>query len=137
VLKSLGAQSNFVHPDDLKTIWECHDCGRKFFYHSDITSHVRDFRHSKVVSRDYDAKKRDSVFVRRNISLSFKVEGETLKLQIECKYYPSTDALIYTNVSYSDEKLKSMVEGKPELMSKVDMYLRQLIHAQKSKGQLS
>ena len=126
-----------VHPDDLKTIWECHDCGRKFFYYSDIAYHVRELRHSKVVSRDYSRKIRDAVFVRRNISLSFKIEGSRSTLDVECKYYPSTEAIVYNSVSYSDKKLQRMIEGKPEMMGKVDRYLRELFRGQALKGKSS
>lgn len=115
-----------MHPDDLRTIWECRECGRKFFYHSDIAGHVRDSGHSRVVSKDATRRKNDAVFVRRTVSLSFKVEGRKAKLQVECKYYPATQSIVYTNVNYSDKKLQKIIEGKPEMMSKVDSYLKQL-----------
>lgn len=126
-----------VHPDDLKTIWECHDCGRKFFYHSDIAYHVGELGHSKVVSRDYSRKVRNAVFVRRSVSLSFRLGGRTSTLEVDCKFYPSTESLVYTNVSYSDKKLQSLIESRPEMMSKVDRYLRQLFHGQGLKGKSS
>lgn len=119
-----------MHPDDLKTIWECQDCGRKSFYHSDMSSHSREFGHTRIVSRDYARKKRDAVFVTKNISLSFRVEGKKAKMEVECKYYPFTESIVYTNVSYSSEKLQQMLENRPEMMSKVDSYLRKLFNAQ-------
>jgi hypothetical protein len=94
-------------------------------------------RHSKVVSRDYSRKTRDAVFVRRNILLSFKIEGNTSTLDIECKYYPSTETIVYTSVSYSDKKLQRMIEGKPEMMGKVDRYLREQFRGQALKGKSS
>ena len=120
-----------MHPDDLKTIWECYECGRKFFYHSDISGHVKESGHSKVVSKDATRRKSDAVFIRKNISLSFKVEGRTAKLLVECKYYPATEAIVYTSVNYSDKRLQRMIEGKPDMMSKVDSYLKQLFHTEK------
>jgi hypothetical protein len=126
-----------MHPDDLRTIWECHDCGRKFFYHSDIASHVRELGHSKVISKDYARKKRDAVFVRRHASLSFKIGGQKAKLDVECKYYPSTECIAYTNVNYSDKRLEHMIEHNPGMMRKVDQYLRQLFRSESSKAATS
>jgi hypothetical protein len=114
-----------MHPDDLKTIWECHDCGRKFFYHSDIANHAGEYRHSRVVSRDYTRKKKGAEFLRRHFSLSFRVDGRKARIEIECKYYPAGESLEYTNVTYSDRKLQEMIEGRPEMMNRVDRYLRQ------------
>ncbi len=123
-----------MHPDDLKTIWECHECGRKFFYHSDIANHSREYHHSRVVSKDYSRRKAGAEFLRRNVSLSFRIVGRTEKLQIECKYYPAAESIEYTSVSYSDKKLQEMIEGKAEMMNKIDRYLRQLFHAKGTQG---
>jgi hypothetical protein len=123
-----------MHPDDLRTIWECHDCGRKFFYHSDIASHVRELGHWKVISRDYSRKKRDAVFVRRAISLSFKIGTHKAKLAVECKYYPSTESIVYTNINYSTKALEKMIERNPGMMSKVDQYLRQLFRSENTRA---
>jgi hypothetical protein len=123
-----------LHPDDLKTIWECHDCGRKFFYHSDMLGHIRDFRHSKVISRDYAKRTRGSVFIRKTVALWFNVDGKRAKLEIECKYYPSTESIVYVNVNYSNKKLQGVIEDKPEMMSRVDRYLRQLFRSKTAEG---
>jgi hypothetical protein len=123
-----------LHPDDLKTIWECHECGRRFFYHSDIANHYREYRHSRVTSRDYSRKRRGAEFQRKSVSLSFRVDGQNEQLLVECKYYPAAQSIVYTSVSYSNKRLQEMIEGRPEMMNKVDKYLRQLFQAQAANG---
>ena len=122
-----------MHPDDLKTIWECRECGRRFFYHSDVANHVKESRHLDMVSRDLHARRaEDSVFLRRNVSLTFRLDNRPARVEIDCKFYPSTESLVYTSVSYTSEKLQRMIEGSEEMMNKVDRYIRNLFQAQLS-----
>jgi hypothetical protein len=30
----------YMHPDDLKTIWICHECRTVFIFHSDVEDHT-------------------------------------------------------------------------------------------------
>ncbi|HEX2556793.1 MAG TPA: hypothetical protein VHK86_00590, partial [Nitrososphaera sp.] len=59
-------------------------------------------------------------------SLGFKVEGRMAIAIIEYKYYPSSDSINYTDVKYTDDRLKSMIEGNPQMMRNIDNYIRKL-----------
>jgi hypothetical protein len=30
---------DYMHPDDLKVIWICHECKKAFLFHSDVDDH--------------------------------------------------------------------------------------------------
>jgi hypothetical protein len=34
-----SANLDYMHPEDLKTIWFCHECRTVFIFHSDIDDH--------------------------------------------------------------------------------------------------
>jgi hypothetical protein len=114
-----------MHPDDLKTIWSCRECGRNFVFNSDAEDHKRQFNHSDMVLCDLGGKK-IVVFKRGKASLGFKVEGRMAVAIIEYKYYPSSDSINYTDVKYTDDRLKSMIEGNPQMMRNIDNYIRKL-----------
>ena len=64
-----------MHPDDLKTIWSCRECGRTFVYNSDAEDHQRQFNPSDMVLRDLGGKKR-AVFKQGKASLVFMFAGK-------------------------------------------------------------
>jgi hypothetical protein len=37
-----------MHPEDLKILWLCHECGEVFIFHSDIEDHQRMEGHKKI-----------------------------------------------------------------------------------------
>lgn len=45
-----------MHPDDLRVVWRCHDCGRSFVFNSDADDHVREFDH-KMETLEITSKK--------------------------------------------------------------------------------
>jgi hypothetical protein len=114
-----------MHPDDLKTIWSCRECGRNFVFNSDAEDHKTQFSHSDLILRDLGGKKM-TLFKQGKTSLGFKVAGKMAKAIIEYKYYPSNDTIIYTNVIYTDNRLKSMIEGNLQMMRNIDNYIRKL-----------
>ena len=118
-----------MHPEDLKTIWLCCECRRNFLFHSDVEDHKRQFNHSKVMlSKISETARSPTVFMRGRISIGFKLDSsKTSKIVIEYQYYPSTGAIQYVNVLYSDKKLQSKIEGDPEMMKNIDNYLRKAL----------
>jgi hypothetical protein len=118
-----------VHEDDLKTVWQCHECGRNFIYHSDVEDHMKAFNHSRVTSKDLS---KNAEFIRDQAAFTFKVDGRPARVIIEFKYYPSTDALVYVDVRYTDDKLQSFVEDDPKMMRNIDNLLRK--HLQSSRA---
>jgi hypothetical protein len=68
------------------------------------------------------------LFIRGRSSISFKLNSKTSKVVIEYQYYPSTGAIQYVNVLYSDKELQSKIEGNPEMMTKIDNYLRKVLN---------
>jgi hypothetical protein len=46
---------------------------------------------------------------------------------IEYEYYPSSGEINYVDVRYTDSRLKSMIEGDPDMMKNIDNYLRRLL----------
>jgi hypothetical protein len=40
----------YMHPDDLKTIWICHECRTVFVFHSDIDDH-KDLSGHKLIEK--------------------------------------------------------------------------------------
>lgn len=118
-----------MHPEDLKTVWLCCECGRNFLFHSDVEDHKRQFNHSKVMLCNISETARSStLFIRGRISIGFKFNSKTSRIVIEYQYYPSTGAIQYVNVLFSDEKLQSKIEGDPEMMKNIDNYLRKLLN---------
>jgi hypothetical protein len=65
-----------------------------------------------------------AIFKRGKASLGFKIEGMMAKAIIEYKYYPLKDAINYIDVKYTDDRLKSMIEGNPQMMRNIDNYIR-------------
>jgi hypothetical protein len=118
-----------MHPEDLKTVWLCCECRRNFLFHSDVEDHKRQFNHSKVMLCNISGTARSStLFIRGRISIGFRFNSKTSRILIEYQYYPSTGAIQYVNVLYSDEKLQSKIEGDPEMMKNIDNYLRKLLN---------
>jgi hypothetical protein len=118
-----------MHPDDLKTIWLCCECRRNFLFHSDVEDHKRQFNHSTVMLCNIpESAKSPTLFVRGRISIGFRLNGKTSKAVIEYQYYPSTGAIDYVDVRYTDRKLQSKVEGDPQMMKKIDNYLRKVLN---------
>jgi hypothetical protein len=39
-----------MHPDDLKAIWTCRECGMKFLFHSDVDDH-KDLTGHKMIEK--------------------------------------------------------------------------------------
>lgn len=126
--KSVEFQFIAVHEDDLKTLWQCYECGRNFIYLSDVEDHKRTFNHSKMISRDLD-KKTMAEFIRDQVAFNFKVSGKPAMAIIEYKYYPSTDAITYVDVKYTDSSLQSWIEGDPKMMRNVDNLLRKHVRS--------
>lgn len=123
-----------MHPDDLKTIWQCSECGRGFIYHSDVVDHELEYHHLKIISRDLHTSTVASIFIRRKLSIRFKIEGRIATLTIDCKYYPSRQAIVYADVRYSSKKLQATIEGKPSMMRNIDNYLRKLLETETVSG---
>jgi len=112
-----------MHPDDLNTIWVCRKCGRNFAFNSDAEDHRRQFNHSDMMLCDFGSKKTE-MFVRGKASLGFKVAGTMARAIIEYKYYPSSDSISYTDVKYTDDRLRAMIEGNTQIMRNIDSYIR-------------
>jgi hypothetical protein len=119
-----------MHPEDLKTVWLCCECRRNFLFHSDVEDHKRQFNHSKVMlCKISETARSPMIFVRGRISIGFKLNNnKTSRVVIEYQYYPSTGAIQYVNVLYTDEKLQSKIEGDPEMMKNIDNYLRKVLN---------
>lgn len=117
-----------MHPDDLKTIWQCCECGRNFVFHSDVEDHKRIFSHTKLVSRDFSkGRKTLAVFIRGTIALDFKVDSRIAKVIIDYKYYPAVDIINYVDVRYTHKNLQSVIEKNPQMMKNIDNYLRGIL----------
>jgi hypothetical protein len=67
------------------------------------------------------------LFTRGRMSLGFRLNGRVSRVIVEYEYYPSSGAIHYVDVRYTDSRLKSMVEGNPDMMKNVDDYLRKLL----------
>jgi hypothetical protein len=118
-----------MHPEDLKTVWLCCECRRNFLFHSDVEDHKRHFNHLKVMLCNISEGARSPIlFIRGRSSISFKLNSKTSKIVIEYEYYPSTGAIDYVNVLYTDKKLQSKIEGDPEMMKNIDNYLRKVLN---------
>jgi hypothetical protein len=118
-----------LHPDDLKTIWQCAECGRNFVFHSDAEQHRNEFHHSEMVSRDFQSGRGGfAEFRRGQATIGFRLDsGATAQVIVEYKYYPTRDSISYIDVTYTDQKLQAMVEGNAEMMKNIDNYLRKEI----------
>jgi hypothetical protein len=69
------------------------------------------------------------LFMRGRISIGFKLNSsKPSRIVIEYQYYPSTGALQYADVFYSDEKLQLKIESDPEMMKNIDNYLRKVLN---------
>ncbi|WP_148681078.1 hypothetical protein [Candidatus Nitrososphaera gargensis] len=118
-----------MHPDDLNVVWLCRECGRSFAFNSDVEDHKRQFGHSKMMLYDLqaDTKKAPPILIRGRVSLDFRINGGVSQVIIDYEYYPSNDTLNYVDVRYTNNKLKSKVEGDPTMMRNIDSYLRRLL----------
>ena len=118
-----------MHPEDLKTVWLCSECKRNFLFHSDVEDHRKQFNHSKVMLCNISETARSpTMFVRGRISIGFKLYSKPSRIVIEYQYYPSTGAIEYVDVFYSDKKLQSKIESDPEMMKNIDNYLRNILN---------
>jgi hypothetical protein len=118
-----------MHPDDLKTIWLCCECRQNFLFHSDVEDHKREFNHSRVMLCNIPERaKSPTLFVRGRISIDFRLNSKTSKVLIEYQYYPSTGAIDYVDVRFTDRKLQSKVESDPQMMKNIDNYLRKVLN---------
>lgn len=129
-----------MHPEDLKTIWVCSNCGRNFAFRSDAEDHVEQFNHSGMQSYDFSIKRKSRTlerFVQGNAKLNFKVDGKVASVFIDYKYYPSKDSISYIDVRYTDEKLQTMIENDPEMIKKINNYIRRLEQRQSRKESAS
>jgi hypothetical protein len=43
-----SANLNYMHPDDLKAIWICHECRTVFIFHSDVDDHKQLSSHKMI-----------------------------------------------------------------------------------------
>ena len=118
-----------MHPEDLKTVWLCSECKRNFLFHSDVEDHRKQFNHSKVMLCNISETERSpKMFVRGRVSIGFKLYSKPSRIVIEYQYYPSTGAIEYIDVLYSDKKLQSKIESDPEMMKNIDNYLRKILN---------
>jgi hypothetical protein len=118
-----------MHPDDLNIVWLCRECGRSFTFNSDVEDHKRQFNHSKMMLCDLQtiSKKMPPLFTRGRMSLDFKLSGKVSRVIVEYEYYPSSGEINYVDVRYTDNRLRSMVEGNPDMMKNIDNYLHRLL----------
>jgi hypothetical protein len=118
-----------MHPDDLKTIWLCRECGRGFTFNSDVGEHKQQFKHSKMMLCDLQTLSQEMLplFTRGRMSLDFRFSGKESRIIVEYEYYPSSGEINYVDVRYTDSRFKSMVEGDPDMMKSIDNYLRRLL----------
>ncbi|HEY6756921.1 MAG TPA: hypothetical protein VI037_05980 [Nitrososphaera sp.] len=125
-----------MHPDDLKTIWLCCECKRNFLFHSDVEDHKREFNHSRVMLCNIPETRRSpALFIRGRMSMGFRLDSKTSKIVIDYQYYPSDGSIDYVDVRYTDKQLQSKVEGSPEMMEKIDNYLRKVLNERSARLQ--
>jgi hypothetical protein len=109
----------------------CSDCGRNFIFHSDVEEHKRNFRHTKMTLRGLSSSGvPPAMFIRGRMSLGFRLNGSVSRIVVEYEYYPSSGAINYVDVRYTDTRLQSMVEGDPKMMKNIDGYLRRRLQDQ-------
>jgi hypothetical protein len=124
-----------MHPDDLKTLWLCRECGRNFIFHSDVEDHKSHFQHSKMVLRDlHGGRETPAVFTRGRMSLGFRLNGRVSRIVVEYEYYPASGAIHYVDVRYTDSRFQSIVEDNRGMMKNIDNYLRRLLKQDQSAG---
>jgi hypothetical protein len=78
------------------------------------------------------ASRSPTLFMRGRISIGFKLNSKASRIVVEYQYYPSTGTIQYVDVLYSDEKLRSKIEGDPEMMKNIDNYLRKVLNKRSS-----
>lgn len=115
-----------MHPDDLKVLWLCRECGHGFVFHSDVEIHKKQFNHSAIMLYNLQNSGKGQ-FTRGRMSLSFRLEGRQSQIIVEYEYYPSKDTINYINVHYTNADLRSRVEGDPMMMQNIDNYLRRAL----------
>ena len=122
-----------MDPDDLKTLWLCRECGRRFAFHSDVENHKKEFNHSMTLI--YNLQSGTVPFTRGRMSIAFRLEGKaSLQIIVDYEYYPSSGTINYINVRYSNDKLRSRIEGDPAMMKNIDNYLRKSLNSKLSAG---
>jgi hypothetical protein len=125
-----------MHPEDLKTIWVCRECGRNFIFNSDVEDHKKQFNHSCMTQFDFKKGKKVPVkFTSGKASLGFKVDGKFAKVIIEYRYYASDDSISYVDVIYTNPKLQSLIEGNIHMMRNIDNYIRKIERSPSKKSQ--
>ena len=118
-----------MHPDDLKTMWLCCECRQNFLFHSDVEDHKKEFNHSRVMLCSIPETSRSpALFIRGRVSIGFRLNSKTSKIVIEYQYYPSNAVIDYVDVRYTDKELQSKVEEDPQMMKKIDNYLRKILN---------
>lgn len=117
-----------MHPDDLRVVWRCHDCGRSFVFNSDADDHVREFDH-KMETLEITSKKsgRLEAFTDSEASIVFKIDDRRVAMKVRYRYYPRTGAISYADVIYSEVGLRERVENDDGMMRMIDDYLRSLV----------
>jgi len=117
-----------MHPDDFNKVWLCCECRRVFAFNSEVEDHKLQFKHSTMMLCDlHNDIGRPQLFTRGRLSLSFRLDGKTSRVTMDYEYYPSSGKIHYIDARYTDDKLKSMLEENPEMMKKIDNYLRRLV----------
>ena len=75
------------------------------------------------------------MFIRGRMSMGFRLDSKTSKIVIDYQYYPSDGSIDYVDVRYTDKQLQSKVEGSPEMMKKIDDYLRKVLNERSARLQ--
>jgi hypothetical protein len=123
-----------MDPDDLKTLWLCRECGRRFAFHSDVESHKKQFNHSMMLTYNLQSGGKEP-FTRGQMSIAFRLGGKaSLQIIVDYEYYPSSGMINYIDVRYSNDKLRPRIEGDPAMMKNIDNYLRKSLNPKISAG---
>lgn len=123
-----------MNPEDLNILWLCRECGRSFAFHSDVEDHKRQFNHPMMMLCNLQGSGK-ALFTRGRMSLNFRIEGRLSQVTVEYEYYPSSGAINYVDVRYSDDALRSMVEEDPAMMKNIDNLIRKNLNQKLTVGQ--
>lgn len=66
------------------------------------------------------------------ISLDFKIGGKKERATFDYRYDDSNQSLDYTEISYTNPKLQSLIENDAKMMENIDSYIRNIIEEKKS-----
>jgi hypothetical protein len=44
----MGEENAYMHPDDLKAVWICHECHKAYVFHSDVDDHKASTGHKLI-----------------------------------------------------------------------------------------